>query len=65
MFCNTYILFFELFICKVLGLRFFYYKIMTYFFIFFGLGSELEIDQASWPSTPPCPPNLGWVEMEV
>ncbi len=35
MFCNTYILFFELFMCKVLGLRFFYYKIMIYFLIFF------------------------------
>jgi hypothetical protein len=38
---------FELFICKVLRLGFFYYKIMTYFFIFFGLGLELEIDQTS------------------
>jgi hypothetical protein len=44
MFYNTYILFFELFMCKVLGIGFFYYKIMTYFFIFLGL--ELEIDQA-------------------
>jgi hypothetical protein len=37
---------------------------------FFGLGPELETDQASQPATPPCPPNLarkdkGWVEMEV
>jgi len=30
--------FFELFMCKVLGLGFFNYKIMTYFFICFGLG---------------------------
>jgi hypothetical protein len=42
MFFNTYNLFFEFFMCKVLGLGFFYYKIITYFFIFFGLGSKLE-----------------------
>jgi len=44
--------------CKVLGLGFFYYKIMTYFFILFGLGPKLETDQASQPLTPPCPPNM-------
>jgi hypothetical protein len=32
--------------CKVLGVRFFNYKVMI-FKIFFGLGPELEIDQAS------------------
>jgi hypothetical protein len=46
MFCNTYILFFELFTCKALGLGFSYYKLMIYFVIFFGLGSKLEINQA-------------------
>ncbi len=65
MFCNTCILFFELFMCKVLGLGFFYYKILIFKKIFFGLGPKLEIDQAFQPSTPPCPPNmarrwLGW-----
>ncbi len=60
MFCNTYILFFELFMCKVLGLGFFYYKARTYFFIFFGLGLELETNQAFQPLTPPCPPNMPW-----
>jgi hypothetical protein len=35
MFYNTYILFFEFFMFKVLGLGFFYYKVRTYFFIFF------------------------------
>jgi len=38
MFCNTYILFFELFMCEVLGLIFYYYKAMTYFVLKFGLG---------------------------
>jgi hypothetical protein len=37
---------------------------MIYFLIFFGLGSELEIDQASWPSAPPCPPNLAQKDKE-
>jgi len=31
---------------------------MIYFFIFFGLGLELETNQASQPPTSPCPPNL-------
>jgi hypothetical protein len=44
--------------CKVLGLGFFYYKVINYFLIFFCLGPELEIDQASQPPAPPCPPNL-------
>jgi hypothetical protein len=47
MFCNIYILFFEMFMCKVLMLGFIYYKVMIYFFIFFGLGPELETDQVS------------------
>jgi hypothetical protein len=38
--------------CKVLGLGFFYYKIMIYFLIFFGLGLELETDQAFQPPAP-------------
>jgi hypothetical protein len=47
---------------------------MIYFFIFFGLGLELETNQSFQPPTSPCPPNLarkgqrmdeGWVEMEV
>jgi hypothetical protein len=36
----------------------FYYKVMTYFFIFFGLGPKLETDQTSQPPAPPCPPNM-------
>ncbi len=59
MFCNTYN-FFQLFMCKVLGLWFFYYKARTYSFIFFGLGLELETNQAFQPLTPPCPPNMPW-----
>jgi hypothetical protein len=59
MFFNTWIYFFELFICKVLELGF-SYKVMIYLYIFFGLGPELEIDQASQPSALPCPPNLAW-----
>jgi hypothetical protein len=31
---------------------------------FFGLGSKFEIDQASEPSAPPCPPNLARKEKE-
>jgi hypothetical protein len=57
MFCNTYN-FFQLFMCKVLGLGFFYYKARNYSFIFFGLGLELETNQAFQPLTPPCPPNM-------
>jgi hypothetical protein len=37
---------------------------MTYFFICFGLGLELETDQASQPLAPPCPPNLIWKDKE-
>jgi hypothetical protein len=44
MFYNTYILFYKKIMCKVLRLRFFYYKVMTYYFIFFALGPKLEID---------------------
>jgi hypothetical protein len=32
--------------CKVVVLGFFYYKLMIYFFIFFGLGPKLETDYA-------------------
>jgi len=46
MFYNTYIFFFVLFMCKVLGLRFFYYKSMIFLLIFFGLGPKLETDQS-------------------
>jgi len=46
MFCNTYILFFELFMCKVLRLGFFYYKVKIIFLIFINLGLKLEINQA-------------------
>jgi len=38
---------------------------MTYFFIFFGLGSELEIDQSSQPLTPPCPLNMVWKDKKT
>jgi len=31
---------------------------MTLFFIIFGLGWELETNQASQPPAPPCPPNM-------
>jgi len=58
MFCNTCILIFKLFMCKVLRLGFFYYKVMTYYFIFLGLSPELGSDQASQPLAPPCPPNM-------
>ncbi len=44
MFFNTYILFFELFMCKVLGLGVLHEKVMIYSFMFLGLGPELEID---------------------
>jgi hypothetical protein len=69
MFCNTCILFFELFMCKVLGLGFFYYKVMIYFLIFFSLGPKLDTDQASWPLAPPCLHNLArkdkeWTKVE-
>jgi len=69
MFCNTCILFFELFMCKVLGLGFFYYKVMIFFFIFLGLGPELETDQASQSLAPLCPPNMArkdkkWMKVE-
>jgi hypothetical protein len=50
-FFNSYILFFEFFMCKVLGFGFFS-KVMFYFFIFFGLGPKPEIDQASQPHAP-------------
>jgi hypothetical protein len=38
--------------CKVLGLRFFNYKVMIYFLIFFYLGPKLEINQVSQPLAP-------------
>jgi hypothetical protein len=50
--------------CKVLGLGFLNYKVMIYFLIFFYLGPELETDQVSQPSTPPCPPNLARKDKE-
>jgi hypothetical protein len=64
MFCNTFILFFEVFMCKVLGLGFLNYKVVIYFLIFFGLGPELETDQVFQPSAPPCPPNLARKDKE-
>ncbi len=64
MFCDTCILFFEIFISKVLRLRFFYYKIMIFLKMFFGLGLEFETDQASQPSAPPCPFNLAQKDKE-
>jgi hypothetical protein len=50
--------------CKVLGLRFLYYKIMIFLKIFFGLGPELETNQASQPPAPLCPPNLAQKDKE-
>jgi hypothetical protein len=47
MFYNICILFFELFMCKVLKLGFFYYKVMNFFLIHFGLDPELKTNQAS------------------
>ncbi len=41
--------FFELFMCKVLKLGFFSYKVMIIFLIFFGLGLELETNEAFQP----------------
>jgi hypothetical protein len=32
--------------CKILRLVIFYYKVITYIYIFLGLGSEFETDQA-------------------
>jgi hypothetical protein len=57
--------FLELFMCKVLRLGFFYYKLMIYFFIFFGLGPELETNQASQPLAPLCPSNLARKDKEL
>jgi hypothetical protein len=37
---------------------------MIYLFIFFGLGRELETDQAFQPPAPPCPPNLAEKDKE-
>jgi hypothetical protein len=47
MFSNTCILFFELFMCKVLGLGFFNYKMLILKRKNLGLGPEFEIDQVS------------------
>jgi hypothetical protein len=44
--------------CKVLRLKFFNYKVMIYFLIFFCLGPKCETNQVSQPLAPPCPPNL-------
>jgi hypothetical protein len=57
-------MFFELFMCKVLGLGFFYYKVMTFFFIFRGLSLELDTNQAFQPLAPPCPPNMARKDKE-
>jgi len=54
----------EHFMCKVLGLRFFNYKVMIYFLIFLNLGLELETDQVFQPPAPPCPPNLARKDKE-
>ncbi len=56
--------FFKFFIYKILGLGFFYYKIMIFLKIFFGLGPKFETDQASQPPAPPCPPNLARKDKE-
>ncbi len=37
---------------------------MIYFFIFFGLGPELETNWAFQPLAPPCPPNLARKDKE-
>jgi hypothetical protein len=58
MFYNTCVLFFEFVMCKVLRLGFFYYKVMTFLYIFLGLNPQLETNQTSQPSAPPCPPNM-------
>jgi hypothetical protein len=50
--------------CKVLGLGYFYYKIMIYFLIFFGLSSELETNHTSKAPTPPCPLNFAHKDKE-
>jgi hypothetical protein len=55
---------FEHFMCKVLGLGFFNYKVIIYFLIFFYLGPELQTDQVSQPPTAPCPPNLARKDKE-
>ncbi len=64
MFCNTCILVFELFMCKVLRLRFFSYKVMIYFFIFSGLSLELQTNHVFQSSAPPCPLNLVQMDKE-
>ncbi len=64
MFCNICIIFFKLFMCKVLGLRFFNYRVLIYFLIFFGLGLELGFNQASQPPAPLSPPNLAQNDKE-
>jgi hypothetical protein len=53
-----YSVFLEFFMFKVLGLGFFYYKVITYFYIFFGLGLDLEINQGFQP--PATPFHLVW-----
>jgi hypothetical protein len=55
---------YEHFMCKVLGLGFFNYKVMIYFLIFFYLGPEFETDQVSQPPAPPCPLNLARKDKE-
>jgi hypothetical protein len=57
MFCNTYILFCDFFMCKVLGLKFFLLQSKDLFIVFY-LGLELETNQAFQPLAPPCPFNM-------
>ncbi len=57
--------FFLNFLCvRFQGKDFFYYKIMTFLKIFFGLGSEHENNQASQPSAFTCPPNKAQKDKE-
>ncbi len=63
MFCNTYILFFEMFV-QGFRVKIFNYKVMICFLNFFGLGPKLETNQVFQPPTPPCPPNLAWKDKE-
>jgi hypothetical protein len=55
---------FEHFMCKVLRLGFFSYKVMIYFLIFFYWSLELEADQVFQPPTPLCPLNLARKDKE-
>jgi hypothetical protein len=63
MFCNTYILFFELFMCKVLGLEFYYYKVMIFFYISWFRSRTWNQPNLS-TIIPPCPPNMAQKDKE-